>query len=216
MCNLYSMASNMDAIRNLFKVTVDNTGNLPAHRGIYPNYTAPIVRNTSAGRVIGQSFLWTLAASRSVRLPAQNLRLSAHDLKGTIYACDREIRATVRPEINKNYDRANIMVYPHDIVTKPNRVRSTHALDGGQLDIADTQRITVGLGIVREPVLFNDPRLLEAVLPPELLGVRRAGLQKHDAILVCTKPENRFLQTDPFSLSILRRAKAESFPVRVR
>ena len=50
MCNLYSMTSNTDVIRNLFKVAVDSTGNLPAHPGIYPNYTAPIVRNTAAGR----------------------------------------------------------------------------------------------------------------------------------------------------------------------
>jgi hypothetical protein len=39
----------MTAIRRLFKVAVDNTGNLPPLPGIYPDYSAPIVRNSVAG-----------------------------------------------------------------------------------------------------------------------------------------------------------------------
>jgi putative SOS response-associated peptidase YedK len=50
MCNLYSMTSNQDAIRNLFGVVVDNTGNLASQPGVYPDYAAPIVRNSAAGR----------------------------------------------------------------------------------------------------------------------------------------------------------------------
>jgi putative SOS response-associated peptidase YedK len=48
-CNLYSITTNQEAIRRLFRVVVDNTGNLPPLPGIYPDYPAPIVRN-SAGR----------------------------------------------------------------------------------------------------------------------------------------------------------------------
>ena len=50
MCNLFSMTSNKDAISKLFGVKIDSTGNLPPQPGIYPNYSAPIVRNTAAGR----------------------------------------------------------------------------------------------------------------------------------------------------------------------
>ncbi|MGH7042555.1 MAG: SOS response-associated peptidase [Acetobacteraceae bacterium] len=50
MCNLYSMTSNQDAIRNLFGVVIDNTGNMPSQPGVYPDYSAPIVRNSAAGR----------------------------------------------------------------------------------------------------------------------------------------------------------------------
>ena len=57
MCNLFSMTSNKDAIRNMFGVVVDNTGNMPPQPGIYPNYSAPIVRNTAAGRELAM-LMW--------------------------------------------------------------------------------------------------------------------------------------------------------------
>ena len=43
------MTTNQEAIRQLFKVAVDNTGNLPSKPGIYPDYAAPIVCNSDAG-----------------------------------------------------------------------------------------------------------------------------------------------------------------------
>ena len=36
MCNLYSITKNQDAIRRLFDVTRDLTGNLPSLPGIFP------------------------------------------------------------------------------------------------------------------------------------------------------------------------------------
>ena len=44
MCNLYSNTSNQEAIRNLFRVRTDLTGNLPPLPGIFPDYAAPSVR----------------------------------------------------------------------------------------------------------------------------------------------------------------------------
>jgi putative SOS response-associated peptidase YedK len=49
MCNLYSMTKNQDAIRQLFKVQHDSTGNLPPLSGIFPDYEAPIIRNEPGG-----------------------------------------------------------------------------------------------------------------------------------------------------------------------
>jgi hypothetical protein len=48
--NLYSMTTNQEAIRRLFRVDLDHTGNLPPMPGVYPDYAAPIVRNAAAGR----------------------------------------------------------------------------------------------------------------------------------------------------------------------
>jgi putative SOS response-associated peptidase YedK len=44
MCNLYSITTNQAAIRNLFKATRDNTGNLPPLPSIFPDNLAPVVR----------------------------------------------------------------------------------------------------------------------------------------------------------------------------
>ena len=51
MCNLYSMTSNIEAIRALVK-HLDRiaVGNLPAQKAIFPDFLAPIVRNTGFGR----------------------------------------------------------------------------------------------------------------------------------------------------------------------
>ena len=50
MCNLYSMTSNPQAIREIAKVLEDRTGNLQPQPEIYPNTMAPIVRNGENGR----------------------------------------------------------------------------------------------------------------------------------------------------------------------
>lgn len=50
MCNLYSITRSQDAIRQLFAVAHDETGNLPPMPGIFPDYSAPIVRIAEGGR----------------------------------------------------------------------------------------------------------------------------------------------------------------------
>jgi len=50
MCNLYSMTRNQDAIRKLFGVTKDYTGNLPAFPSIFPDNEAPVVRSVNGER----------------------------------------------------------------------------------------------------------------------------------------------------------------------
>ncbi|HEY2614035.1 MAG TPA: SOS response-associated peptidase [Reyranella sp.] len=55
MCNLYSVTTNQEAIRRLFRVDVDNTGNLPPMPGVYPDYAAPIVRNSAQGRELAMA-----------------------------------------------------------------------------------------------------------------------------------------------------------------
>ena len=49
MCNLYSMTKNQDAMRQLFRVRHDRTGNLPPLPGIFPDGMAPIIRRGADG-----------------------------------------------------------------------------------------------------------------------------------------------------------------------
>ena len=49
-CNLYSITKNQAAIRDLFRVTLDNADNLPPMPGVFPDYPAPVVRNAGCGR----------------------------------------------------------------------------------------------------------------------------------------------------------------------
>ena len=45
MCTLYSVTKGQQAIRELAGAMRDRTGNLPPLYGIFPDYSAPIVRN---------------------------------------------------------------------------------------------------------------------------------------------------------------------------
>src|SRR5215469_5526143 len=49
MCNLYSITTNQAAIIALFRVLNRYVGNLPPMPGVFPDYPAPVVRNTDNG-----------------------------------------------------------------------------------------------------------------------------------------------------------------------
>jgi putative SOS response-associated peptidase YedK len=49
MCNLYSLTKGQAAIRDLFAVRHDRSGNLPLFPGIFPDQLAPIVRRGAEG-----------------------------------------------------------------------------------------------------------------------------------------------------------------------
>lgn len=50
MCNLYSITTNQAAIAALFHVINRHVGNLPPMPGVFPDYPAPVVRNSDEGR----------------------------------------------------------------------------------------------------------------------------------------------------------------------
>ncbi|SNS94591.1 SOS response-associated peptidase [Sphingopyxis indica] len=49
MCNLYSVTKGQVAIRDLFGAMNDYSGNLPSMPGVFPDYSAPIVRRSIDG-----------------------------------------------------------------------------------------------------------------------------------------------------------------------
>jgi putative SOS response-associated peptidase YedK len=49
MCNLYNITMNQAAIISLFRVINRRVGNLGPMPGVFPDYSAPVVRNTDAG-----------------------------------------------------------------------------------------------------------------------------------------------------------------------
>jgi putative SOS response-associated peptidase YedK len=49
MCNLYSITSNQEAIRALFRKVNRYVGNLAPMPGVFPDYPAPVIRNTDEG-----------------------------------------------------------------------------------------------------------------------------------------------------------------------
>jgi putative SOS response-associated peptidase YedK len=54
-CNLYSITKNQQAIRDLTRAMSDRTGNLPPLPGVFPDYSAPIVRNQPDGRELAMA-----------------------------------------------------------------------------------------------------------------------------------------------------------------
>ncbi|MBR0653661.1 SOS response-associated peptidase family protein [Plastoroseomonas arctica] len=81
MCNLYSMTSNQQAIRDLIAGWTDAIGNMPTLPGIFPDYAAPIVRNTPTGRELCMS-RWGLPSSRKALLDAATKRADKLRAKG--------------------------------------------------------------------------------------------------------------------------------------
>jgi putative SOS response-associated peptidase YedK len=82
-CNLYSMTTNVEAIRRLFGVDAadDRTGNLPSMPGIYPDYPAPIVRNSDAGRELAMA-RWGMPSSQKALIDATKKRAEKLQAKG--------------------------------------------------------------------------------------------------------------------------------------
>jgi putative SOS response-associated peptidase YedK len=50
MCTLYSITTNQDAIKALFRVNRDSTGNFPGMPSVFPDWEAPVIRNAALDR----------------------------------------------------------------------------------------------------------------------------------------------------------------------
>lgn len=55
MCNLYSITKGPQAIRDIARAMRGDVGNMPPLPGVFPDYSAPIVRNTAEGRELAMA-----------------------------------------------------------------------------------------------------------------------------------------------------------------
>jgi putative SOS response-associated peptidase YedK len=74
MCNLYSITTNQAAIIALFRVINRYVGNLPPMPGVFPDYPAPVVRNTDAGRELALMRWGMPSPPRTGGPPVTNMR----------------------------------------------------------------------------------------------------------------------------------------------
>jgi putative SOS response-associated peptidase YedK len=92
--NLYSVATNQDAIISLFRVISRYVGNLSPMTGVFPDYPAPLVRNTQAGTELTM-MRWGMpppprAGSAPVPLGLPATLRSCHAIKHALWS--RKIR----------------------------------------------------------------------------------------------------------------------------
>ncbi len=86
MCNLYSHTSNAEAIRRMvgdIKRIHSNIGNLEPQPGIFPDYEAPIVRNTPDGRELAK-IRWGLPSSQFALMQNAKKRAAKLEDKGQV------------------------------------------------------------------------------------------------------------------------------------
>ena len=67
MCNLYSITTNQAAIAALFRVINRYVGNLAPMPGVFPDYPAPVIRNTDSGRELTHDAVGHAAAAAARR-----------------------------------------------------------------------------------------------------------------------------------------------------
>jgi len=74
MCNLYSITTNQAAIAAMFRVVNRYVGNLAPMPGVFPDYPAPVVRNTDTGRELAMMRWGMPSPPRTGGPPVTNIR----------------------------------------------------------------------------------------------------------------------------------------------
>jgi putative SOS response-associated peptidase YedK len=81
MCNLYSLRSSQAAIADIARAMHDRTGNMPPLPGIFPDYSAPIVRTVAGERELAMA-RWGMPSSKKALLDAATARAEKLRAKG--------------------------------------------------------------------------------------------------------------------------------------
>jgi hypothetical protein len=82
MCNLYSQTKGQQAILELTRATRGSTGNLPMQPGIFPDYSAPIVRNAPDGKRELTMARWGMPSSQAALLQSASRRAMRLEANG--------------------------------------------------------------------------------------------------------------------------------------
>lgn len=82
MCNLYSITKGQAAIIAFTRAMRDTTGNLPPLPGVFPDYMAPVVRNTQDGVRELAMLRWGMPSSQFAQMQAAKKRAAKLEAKG--------------------------------------------------------------------------------------------------------------------------------------
>ena len=74
MCNLYSITTNREAIRKLFRKVSRYVGNLAPMPGVFPDYPAPVIRNVGEEAELVMMRWGTPPPPRTGGPPGTNIR----------------------------------------------------------------------------------------------------------------------------------------------
>ena len=104
MCNLYSITTNQAAIIALFRVVNRYVGNLPPMTGVFPDYPAPVIRNTNTGTEMTLMRLGMPPPPRTGGPPVTNIRNTTSPhwrgwliVCGTICSAEQQRRRVLIP-----------------------------------------------------------------------------------------------------------------------
>lgn len=99
MCNLYSVTTNIEALRALagmFEIA-DDIGNFPPQTGVYPDYPAPVIRNRYGRRELTK-MRWGLPSSHKALYEAAQKRAQKREAKEGRSLTPEEFAELVRLE----------------------------------------------------------------------------------------------------------------------
>lgn len=133
MCNLYSMNASQAAIARATKALLDRLGNMPPLPGIFPDYPAPIVRNTASGERELVMARWGMPSSSQALHKAATTRADKLRAKGKDVDFSELLKmepdggtTNVRNTLSKHWTRwlepANRALVPLTSFAEPNQV----------------------------------------------------------------------------------------------
>jgi putative SOS response-associated peptidase YedK len=96
MCNLYSVTKGQAAIIALTRALRDTTGNLPSMPGVFPDYSAPVVRNAPDGARELARARWGMPSSQFALMQSTKKRAAKLEAKGQPVDFKQLLRARPR------------------------------------------------------------------------------------------------------------------------
>jgi putative SOS response-associated peptidase YedK len=113
MCNFHSITTNQEAIRALFRVMNRYVGNLPPMPGVFPDYLAPVVRNSGAERELTMMRWGMPPPPRTGGPPVTNIRnTSSPHWRGWLRSENRCLsRPTVSPSTRPSRTKKKDVVW---------------------------------------------------------------------------------------------------------
>jgi len=217
MCNLYNVTTNQQAIIDFVRALRDLTGNLEETLDIYPDYLAPIVRNTPEGRELAR-VRWGMPSSQRALLDAATKRADKLRSKGKPVDFAELLKmepdggtTNIRNTASKHWTRwlgvENRCVVPFTRFAEPDPASKT---EGGRTPnawfaIDESQPLAYFAGVwvaawpsvrkVREGLTTND---LFAFLTTEPNGVVAPVHQKAMPAILTTQDEVEAWLTEPW------------------